>query len=76
MKGQQEARRARFFFWWFASVCLSPVGAYASIEAPSVGTEVGQKYPEFAFPSLSEGRLTSLSELRGRKVLLIQFASW
>jgi len=42
----------------------------------SVGTEVGQFFPDFRLPSLEDGSLVSLSSFRGKKVLLIQFASW
>lgn len=42
----------------------------------SVGTEVGQYFPDFRLPSLEDGSLLSLSSFRGKKVLLFQFASW
>ena len=35
----------------------------------------GVEAPEFALPDL-EGRLHSLSEQRGRKVLIVTWASW
>jgi hypothetical protein len=37
---------------------------------------VGQVHPDFRLPSVVDGSPISLSEFRGRKVLLIHFASW
>ncbi len=42
----------------------------------SIGTEVGQVYPNYILPSLSNGRPVALSQFRGRKIILLQFASW
>ena len=38
--------------------------------------EVGQAFPLQAFPQIGAEGLHSLAEYRGRKVLLVQFASW
>ncbi|HVL13286.1 MAG TPA: hypothetical protein VM529_12030 [Gemmata sp.] len=40
--------------------------------APAVGT----RHPDFTLPSIADGKPVSLSDFRGKKVLLIQFASW
>jgi hypothetical protein len=37
---------------------------------------VGQAHPDFALPSIADGRPVSLSQFRGRKVLLIHLACW
>lgn len=37
---------------------------------------VGQPHPEIFLPTIDGGRPVALSEFRGKKVLLIQFASW
>lgn len=37
---------------------------------------VGERHPDFALPELATGKPKSLSNYRGKKVLLIQFASW
>ncbi len=42
----------------------------------STGMEVGQVYPNYILPSLSNGRPLALSQFRGRKIILHQFASW
>jgi hypothetical protein len=58
------------------------VGCAAMLVAsPDAGAEpyrpqVGQRHPDFALPTISDGKPISLSQYRGQKVLLIQFASW
>jgi hypothetical protein len=37
---------------------------------------VGMSFPEIKLPSLSDGKLTSLADYRGHKVVLHIFASW
>jgi len=50
--------------------------ASASPDAlPQIGTNVGQMYPDFLLPTL-DGQTGRLSDYRGKKVLLINFASW
>ena len=36
----------------------------------------GKRHVGFTLPDIETGRPVSLSDLRGKKVLLIQFASW
>lgn len=36
----------------------------------------GEPYPDFVLPEISDRRPIALSDFRGKKVLLIQFASW
>lgn len=43
---------------------------------PPSGFEVGQRFPDVAFPTGEPGRWFSISEFRGRKVVLHIFASW
>ena len=38
--------------------------------------EEGQVLPELRLPTVSSGELVALGDLRGRKLLLIEFASW
>ena len=40
--------------------------------SPAVGT----RHPDFTLPNIADGKPVSLSDFRGKKVLLIQFASW
>ncbi|MCH7729779.1 MAG: redoxin domain-containing protein, partial [Planctomycetes bacterium] len=44
--------------------------------ADSYRPRVGQRHPDFTLPAISDGKPVSLSQYRGKKVLLIQFASW
>ncbi|MDA7978377.1 MAG: redoxin domain-containing protein [Pirellulales bacterium] len=37
---------------------------------------VGQRHPDFTLPNTADGTPVSLSDYRGKKVLLIHFASW
>ena len=40
------------------------------------GDEPPQRFPEFTLADIASGEARSLSDYRGRRVLLIQFASW
>ena len=42
---------------------------------PSQMTPLGTSAPDFSLPDLA-GRLHTLSDYRGKKVLLIAYASW
>lgn len=46
-----------------------------SDEPRVVGTKTGQIHPDFLLPKL-DGEFGRLSDYRGKKVLLIHFASW
>ena len=50
----------------------SPPRAPAAPYAP----KVGQRHPDFTLPTIGDRAPVSLSNFRGKKVLLIQFASW
>ena len=41
-----------------------------------MGFEVGQPFPTIAFPALEDGRPRSITEFRGKKLILHIFASW
>ncbi len=55
-------------------LALAPGRACAE-DRPAIGLEPGQMYPDFLLPTL-DGELHSLSEYRGKKILLFHFASW
>jgi hypothetical protein len=40
------------------------------------GPAPGEAYPAYVLPSLENGSPLSIARFRGRKVLLLQFASW
>jgi len=51
--------------------CVTPRDSRAEY-AP----QVGQRHDDFLLPSLADWEPIALSQFRGRKVLLIHFASW
>ena len=67
---------------WLITCALIVVPIRAD-EGPSIGTGRGQMYPDFYLPKLDgassptgERRFGRLSDYRGKKVLLVHFASW
>ncbi len=56
----------------YGCICLLASVSYAGDYSP----RVGQPHPDFTLPSIVDGEPVSLSQFRGRKVLLINFASW
>ena len=58
------------------SACGMILGSTARASATSYAPKVGQKHPDFTLPRIDDGAPVSLSNFRGKKVLLIQFASW
>jgi hypothetical protein len=56
-----------------ASAILSaPTPAFAD----PYGPKVGRRHADFTLPDIRTGKPVSLSDFRGKKVLLIHFASW
>ena len=53
-------------------LCIFPSSSHAAGYSP----RVGQSHPDFTLPSIVDREPVSLSQFRGRKVLLIHFASW
>lgn len=49
-------------------------GTSSSARADDV--QVGRRHPDFTLPRIVDRSPVSLSDFRGKKVLLIQFASW
>ncbi len=50
-----------------------PAGA---CQGAGYAPRVGRPHPDFTLPNIADGRPVSLSQFRGRKVLLIHLASW
>ena len=55
--------------------CFSLLVAQTATAAP-YDPKVGEKHPNFTLPSIQDSKPISLSDFRGKKVLLIHFASW
>jgi hypothetical protein len=52
------------------------LGSTSGGEAAPYAPKVGERHPDFTLPTIGDRKPTSLSNFRGKKVLLIQFASW
>ncbi len=63
---------------WIRFLVLSGglVSLPSSICADNYSPRVGEQHPDFTLPTIDDGRAISLEQFRGKKVLLIQFASW
>ncbi len=60
----------------FLTVLVTPGPGVMAQGRPSTGFEVGQPFPAIALPALEDGRPASLTDFRGKKLLLHVFASW
>ncbi|WP_182830372.1 hypothetical protein [Tautonia rosea] len=58
------------------AACAAVVTGGTPSQAGAETPQVGERYPDFVLPSIDGGDPVSLSQFRGKKVLLIQFASW
>jgi hypothetical protein len=47
-----------------------------TVLAQDYAPKVGEPHPEFTLPDIQTGKPVALADFRGKKVLLIQFASW
>jgi len=56
----------------FGSIFFFAEPSYADGYSP----RVGQVHPDFTLPDITDREPVSLSQFRGRKVLLVHFASW
>ncbi len=57
--------------------CLAFTAAIGFGEEPSgYAPQVGELHPDFVLPQLEDRQAVSLAQFRGKKVLLIHFASW
>lgn len=59
------------------SLCLLlTISLLSSASGADYRPAVGQPHPDFVLPRIDNREPVSLSQFRGKKVLLIQFASW
>jgi hypothetical protein len=60
------------------ALLMASLGSSGGAEPPRlpIGTRVGEVHPEIILPDLEGRRGWALSGYRGKKVLLVQFASW
>ena len=73
----------RLSLWHFvAALCLTivysacPSTARAQSSLPATDFHPGQQFPEVALPSLKDGQPMSITEFRGKELILHVFASW
>ena len=59
-------------------ILLTVLGSVLPMTALANGPAAvtGQRHPEFTLADIASGKPVSLSDFRGKKVLLIHFASW
>ena len=55
---------------------LAQAAALAGAGAVGYDPKIGERHPEFTLPDINTGKPVSLADFHGKKVLLIQFASW
>jgi len=55
-------------------IVLTAVGT--AERAAAAPPNVGDRHADFTLANIADGKPVSLSDFRGKKVLLIQFASW
>ena len=58
------------------AACIAGFGFPLDAFADRYNPRVGQRHPDFTLPTISDGAPVSLAQYRGKKLLLIQFASW
>ena len=58
------------------AACGILLGSTSRARAASYAPKVGERHPDFTLPTIGDRTPVSLSNFRGKKVLLIQFASW
>ena len=74
MKGMHRKYLGRTIFG-LGVLAMTVTSTASAGDAPNIGTGVGQMYPDFRLPKL-DGTFGRLSDYRGKKVLLLHFASW
>ena len=55
------------------ALAFCAVGVGRLVAAPP---GVGERHPDFTLADIATGKPVSLSDFRGKKILLMQFASW
>ena len=69
--GDGMTRIRTSYFRYFAVVATLVISNCLFAEV-----KTGDPYPDFVLPRIDNRKPVSLSDYRGKKVLLIQFASW
>ena len=59
-----------------AVTLIALIIASASAQRRSRGVPIGSSFPDIKLPALADGKPMSIADFRGKKVLLLTFASW
>ena len=63
--------------WLLRTIVLATwAGTIPSTQAKEYSPHIGERHADFTLPNIEDGKPVSLSQFRGKKVLLIHFASW
>ena len=74
---ERTLSRNRIFQYVFMFLVATFVHTHqANSQVTRYAPEVGKPHPDFVLPSIEDGKPIQLSALRGKKVLLMHFASW
>jgi len=59
-------------------IAVLMLGVFVATPAPAgvAQTAVGEPFPDLVFPTVDGEQTVRLSDQRGKRVLLIEFASW
>jgi len=60
-------------------ILVAAASVYASVApacAAGYSPRVGKSHADFTLPSVNGGKAISMADFRGKKVLLLHFASW
>ncbi|MGE0758987.1 MAG: hypothetical protein AB7F89_06995 [Pirellulaceae bacterium] len=57
-------------------VAVALIALARPVAGDTYSPRVGERHVNFTLPAIDDGRPISLEQLRGKKVLLVQFASW
>ncbi len=71
--------KAAMMRWWLACtpLLLTTLFAVGRVQAQGLGRiVVGAPFPDIALPALADGRRMTMEAFRGKRVLLLVFASW
>ena len=61
---------------WAMALCGCLCAGTGAASTPSYVPRVGEVHPDFVLPHIATREPISLSQFRGKKVLLIHMASW
>jgi len=61
---------------FIATAAIFMIANESHSQVANYAPKVGQPHPDFILPSIDDGTPIQLSNFRGKKVLLMHFASW